>query len=409
MSIFFHDISQKQEVSWDQLLDDLKGTVVFNPYCKSGNYYMVFKSIIVSMLLNKEIVLLDSDFTDSELVTLTGQSSFESHSYAIGNVFNELMDKTLLIEKLGSTKSGWQVTIFTSGTTGIPKKITHSFQSLTRFVKHSQSQQNAIWGFAFNPTHIAGLQVFLQALLNGNAIVRLFGLSKEEIHKEINSQQITNISATPTFYKLLFPCENRFLSVKRLTSGGEKFNSQLVTKLIEVFPTAKITNVYASTEAGTLFASENDVFVVKKEFAGMIKESDGELLIHKSLMGYSVEINNEWYRTNDLIEIIAEEPMKFKFLTRKSEMINVGGYKVNPSEVEEAIQNITGVNEVKVYAKSNSVLGSIVCCDIVSDIELQEAAIRQFLQTQIQEFKIPRIIRFVKNIETTRTGKLKRN
>lgn len=122
-----------------------------------------------------------------------------------------------------------------------------------------------------------------------------------------------------------------------------------------------------------------------------------------------MDMDTEWYHTNDLIELIEKDPLKFRFLSRKSEMINVGGYKVNPSEVEEVVHSIPGVKEVKVYAKSNSVLGNIVCCDIVSTTKLEETAIRLYLQTKLQEYKIPRIIKFVNALETTRTGKLKRN
>jgi len=92
-------------------------------------------------------------------------------------------------------------------------------------------------------------------------------------------------------------------------------------------------------------------------------------------------------------------------------MINVGGYKVNPLEVEDAIFELPGVRNVRVYSKSNSVLGNIICCEIVCDknTTLNEASIRTFLQSKIQEFKIPRIIRFVNEISKTRTGKIKRN
>ena len=65
---------------------------------------------------------------------------------------------------------------------------------------------------------------------------------------------------------------------------------------------------------------------------------------------------------------------------------------------------------MKVFGKKNSVLGNIVCCEIVkNENSLEEQFVRQFLQKQLQEFKIPRIIRFVEQIETTRTGKIKRN
>jgi len=412
MSVFFKDISKNQLVSWEELIEDLKKIRSFNKYCKSEDYYEIFKNIIISMLTGTEIVLLDSDFTDTELSALMGSAAYDDAIIPVDGQITQLLDKSSLIEKLSHTNESWKVSLFTSGTTGVPKQVTHRYETLTRFVKLSDKHRDDIWGFAFNPTHMAGLQVFLQALLNGNSIIRLFGLSLNEIHQEIALNKISNISATPTFYRLLlFPCEQQFLTVKRLTSGGEKFNAVVSRRLKEVFPGAKLTNVYASTEAGTLFASEDDVFTVKAGFEDLVKEIDGELLIHKSLMANSSFPIDDWYNTGDLVEVITNTPLKFRFISRKTEMINVGGYKVNPQEVEEILQTISGVEAVKVYSKSNSVLGNIVCCEIVceSGVELQESTIRLYLQTKLQEFKIPRIIRFVDNLETTRTGKLMRN
>ncbi len=411
MSVFFKDISNNQLISWEELIEDLKKFRSFNKYCKSEDYYEIFKNIIISMLTGNEIILLDSDFTDTELSALMGSTAYDDAIIPVDGQITQLLDKSNLIEKLSHTNESWKVSLFTSGTTGVPKQVTHSYETLTRFVKLSDKHWNDVWGFAFNPTHMAGLQVFLQALLNGNTIIRLFGLSKIEIHQEIALNQISNISATPTFYRLLFPCEQQFLTVKRLTSGGEKFNTGVFMRLKEVFPCAKFTNVYASTEAGTLFASDDDVFTVKAGFEDLVKEINGELLIHKSLMANSSFPIDDWYNTGDLVEVITSPPLKFRFISRKTEMINVGGYKVNPQEVEEILQTISGVEALKVYSKSNSVLGNIVCCDIVcvSGVELQESTIRLYLQTKLQEFKIPRIIRFVDNLETTRTGKLKRN
>jgi len=411
MDFFLKDIKHGKPITWDFLINDINNSLTYNPYCKSENYYNVFKHIITSLIINKEVILLDSDFTDSELKNLTGFSEYEEFTQLIDKAsFQFLRDKVELIEKLRNISDDWKVTLYTSGTTGIPKKVTHNFNSITRFVKISERNTNSIWGFAYNPTHMAGIQVFFQALLNGNAIVRLFGLSANEIHREINENFITHISATPTFYRLLLPCQETFPSVERITSGGEKFNEKTILQLKDIFPNAKITNVYASTEAGTLFASENDVFSIRPDYEHLIRVHDGELLIHSSLMGSS-DINiKEWYNTGDLIEIIHEKPLKFRFISRKSDMINVGGYKVNPLEVEETILTLTGIQNVRVYSKSNSVLGNIICCEVVCDNEqISESSIRTFLQSKIQEFKIPRIIRFVDKLSTTRTGKIKRN
>jgi acyl-coenzyme A synthetase/AMP-(fatty) acid ligase len=411
MNFFFKDIIADQLITWDLLINDINNTELFNPYCRSRNFYEVFSQIIISLILGKEIILLDSDFTDTELVNLTGLSEYEKFTQSFDKEkYSFIADKSQLIEKIRNTSSDWKVTLFTSGTTGIPKKVSHNFKSISRFVKISERNTNSIWGFAYNPTHMAGVQVFMQALLNGNSIVRLFGLTSQEILSQIKKNSITNISATPTFYRLLLPCTDIFHSVDRITSGGEKFNEKTIKKLKEIFPDAKITNVYASTEAGTLFASENDIFTIKPEYENFIKIIDGELLIHNSLVG-DADINlEEWYKTGDLIEIISNIPLKFRFISRNSDMINSGGYKVNPLEVEEAILTITGVKNVRVYSKSNSVLGNIVCCEVVLDnCQLSESSIRTFLQSKMQEFKIPRIIRFVDELSTTRTGKIKRN
>jgi non-ribosomal peptide synthetase component E (peptide arylation enzyme) len=90
-------------------------------------------------------------------------------------------------------------------------------------------------------------------------------------------------------------------------------------------------------------------------------------------------------------------------------MINVGGYKVNPIEVEETLFLLPGIINARVYARNNSVLGKIICCEVVTEKkDLSEPAIRKFLQNRLQEYKIPRMIRFVDQISTSRTGKLKR-
>lgn len=411
MDFFLKDIEHGEPITWDFLINDINNSLNYNPYCKFDDYYHVFKNIIISLIIGKEIVLLDSDYTDSELVNLTGYSDYKKFTQIIDKgSFPLISDKGKLIEKLRNTCNDWKVTLFTSGTTGIPKKVAHNFNTITRFVKISERNTNSIWGFAYNPTHMAGVQVFFQALLNGNSIVRLFGLTPNQIHCEIKENGITHISATPTFYRLLPSSEEAFKSVERITSGGEKFNDKTIIQLKGIFPNAKITNVYASTEAGTIFASDNDVFSIKPEFEQLIRIEKDELLIHNSLMG-STEISiDEWYKTGDLIEVITEKPLQFRFLSRKSDMINVGGYKVNPLEVEEIILSLPGVENVRVYSKSNSVLGNVICCELVCvNKQLSESSIRTFLQSKIQEFKIPRVFRFVDELSTTRTGKIKRN
>ena len=143
----------------------------------------------------------------------------------------------------------------------------------------------------------------------------------------------------------------------------------------------------------------------------LVRVENGELLIHSSLLGKSslVDVDGDWYHTGDIIEIVHDIPLTFHFLSRKNEMINVGGYKVNPHELEECIRECQGVIDVYVYAKDSKILGKIVCCDVVRENEsITEKMIREQLRQKLQEFKIPRFFKFVEQLNVTRTGKISR-
>lgn len=409
-NLFYADRNINCEIDWDDLLKDLASVKSFPSYSYEPDFYKVFKNIICSLLLGQEITLLDSDFSKEEINRLTGDTNILTNTIKVDNHICQIPSKEELLIRIQSVSPSWRMNLFTSGTTGLPKKVTHTFETITRFVKQLDIHKENVWGFAYNPTHMAGVQVFFQALLNGNPIIRLFGLAKDQILQSIFDYSITHISATPTFYRLLLPINDIYSSVERITSGGEKFDDNIIKEIKNVFPFAKITNVYASTEAGTLLASDGDEFTLKAEYQDLMKIANNELLIHTSLMGYSNIVDGEWYNTGDLVEIISENPIRFRFLSRKNEMINVGGYKVNPNEVEDAIRSIEGVIDVMVYPKSNSVLGNIICCEVVKNKpEIDESYIRIKLQAKLQEYKIPRLVRFVDSIGLTRTGKIKRN
>lgn len=406
MNIFLADISKNIEIGYDELLSDINNSTSYKLYCNSTDYYEIFKTILLSLIHDKEICLLDSDFTKKEITNLLGDCNIHEEIYVSPYYFGSFHE---ILEHI-NLSNNWELSLFTSGTTGVPKKITHNFKNLTRNCKIRDRFSSNIWGYAYNPTHMAGLQVFFQALLNLNTIVRLFDIDRSQIFKSIEKYKITNISATPTFYRMLLPSDCLFSSLKRITSGGEKFDGKLNFSLLKLFPNAKFLNVYASTEAGSIFAAEGEEFFIQKQYFDWVKIHEGELFLHKKIIGNGAEnkMIGDWYPTGDLIDVISDNPIRFKFLSRKNEMINVGGYKVNPNEVEELLTSYNGIAEARVFGKPNSVLGNIVCAEVVSLKELNILEIRNYLSENLQSFKIPRIINFVDKIEKTRTGKKKR-
>lgn len=398
--------------TYENLLDDLKNKEIYSTYIyvQDNNPYEIFLSIIHSLLYDYPIEILDGDFSEKEIdelglnvgnVLMTSKITESSHFLH----FDEVMQQIQAIEK-------WHVTLYTSGTTGRPKKISHTFHSFTRNVKKHNKLENDVWAFAYNPTHMAGLQVFFQALLNQNTMIYIFGESLKNVPALIKKYQVTNISATSTFYRNALPYlqDDIYSIIKRVTFGGEKFDAALVVKLNSIFPNAKMTNVYASTEVGSLFAAKGDEFEIKAEYQQLIKISgENELCIHSSLLGASLHVQqkNEWFHTGDLVEMVDQN--HFKFLSRQSDMINVGGYKVNPFEVEDLLIQVPGVNDILVKSKKNSVTGELLVADVVKDSKIDgkelKIAIKKFAVAHLQEWKVPRIIKFVDELPSTRTGK----
>jgi acyl-coenzyme A synthetase/AMP-(fatty) acid ligase len=260
---------------------------------------------------------------------------------------------------------------------------------------------------------MAGIQVILQSLLNENALVNIFGLDPSLIPNVIHQHQISHISATPTFYRLL-PSATCCPAVKKVTCGGEKLDSGLLNKLKKLFSNAQVLNIYASTEAGSVLVANGENFQVKPELTEFVAVFDNELHLHKSLLGdFGSDVvlrDNIWYPTSDMVELIHENPLTVRFSLRKNEMINVGGYKVNPQEVEECLLQYPGVQVCKVYGKKNSVLGNILLCDLVwkDESPFSEPQTRQWLESKLQPFKVPRIFQIVEKLNVTATGKLER-
>lgn len=397
---------QEKTYSYDDLLMSICEGKTYCPYYKTSDIYSSFVNLIKALVVSQPMTLLDSDVNPSEIDGLDG--SKVNVAECISPSFFQNMDE--VVSAVRNSKS--EITIFTSGTTGQPKKVVHNIQTLTRTVRIGDKYKGQIWAYAYNPTHMAGLQVFFQAFENQNTLVNVFNKPREYVYQQIREKGITHISATPTFYRLLLPFEQSYDAVVRVTFGGEKSDQRLYDSIKKIFPNAKINNVYASTEAGSLFASKGDCFQIPEAIKDKFKVFEDELLIHKSLLGCSDSFKfiDDYYHSGDLIEWVNEAEGIFRFKSRKNELVNVGGYKVNPSEVEDVIMSVVGVKQAMVYGKANSILGNVLCADVVleSRAELTELNIREVLGTKLQDFKIPRRIRFVDEILLTRTGKIKR-
>ena len=292
----------------------------------------------------------------------------------------------------------------TSGTTGEPKKVYHNYNSLTKNIKIDKNLIESIWGLTYDYKKIAGSQVILQSFLNNSTIVNLYGKSKKEIHDLIEYQKITHISGTPTFYKLLIDGGFVYNNIKQLTLGGEVSENSLLNKLTLNFPNAKITNIYASTEFGTLLTTNGQYFKITEKNRNLVKIVDDEIVVHSSLL--SQDTNLEWFNTGDKIEWVDDD--NFKIVGRQTNMINVGGVKVNPIKVENLINSLEYVLISFVYGIKNSLMGNVVSVDLVLKFDKSIKDIKFDLRNLLEPYEVPLKINIVEKININSTGKIDR-
>lgn len=405
--LFFHDDSNDRSITFEQFYLDIKNKKRIHRFIYYRDTYKVILELASALFYGKDVVVLDGDFSKTELLNLGIPDDYLLDSYDITESF-DTVDKDVFNSMVMSNENKVKIGIFTSGTTGKPKCFHHVLKSLMRNTKIGEKHTHDVWALAYNVTHFAGIQVLLQALLNQNTIIDLFGPNAVRADILLEKYGCTCISATPTYFRnYLFSTNVTNKIIKKVTFGGEKFSNQLLNETYKKFPQARVRNIYASTEIGSLLSGNGEIFTIPKDLKGKIRVSqDNHLIIHSSLLN-NIEVDGEWYDTNDVVETNADGT--FKFLSRNTDFINVGGYKVNLLEVEEEILKVEGVMDVLVYGRDNSVIGKILIADIVlsdgADPKQLKIDVVTRLKSNLQPFKVPRLINVVKELKKNRTGK----
>lgn len=408
MTVFWIDEARDVQLSYEDLITELTEREYRHPVVYTEDPSEVLIEILLAILGDTELAVLDSEFSTETLASLGYEENVGSETRSAPEL--EIDSAEELATQIESADDQWSLRLYTSGTTGTPSEVDQTLEGLTRSVRQDDRFSEHIWAFAYNPTHFAGLQVFFQAVLNRNPMIYIFEQSVDQIGYLLDKHSVTHISATPTFYRLrLQRLSDTYESVERLTSGGEKFEPSLQESLQKILPNAKFRNVYAITEAGSLLESDGELFQIPEERSDEIRITENnELVVHNSLLGRSISdsLDGDWFHTGDLVEYANES--QFRFVGRKSDFVNVGGYRVNPHEVEKQINTIDEINAGVVTARESSVTGNILVAEIQPaeniDPEGAKSAVKDKID-DLERWKQPRIINVVDSIKQSRSGK----
>lgn len=406
--ILLVDPGRSEPLSYQSLWSSMMGpNVKWTSVVRPSNSRDAVRALARAVILRKPITV-DSDWSSDKLSAMGIDPSRLDIEEIIPGIC--AADWSEALQKARSSP-GFQLTLYTSGTGGIPKPVTHSLDGITRMLKVSKAHSNDVWALAYSPFHIAGVQVVMQALFNGNQLYNVFGVGRDQVIETINKYGVTHFSATPSFYRLLIPFGISNTKIRSITLGGECSDARLIGKLHRAFPRARFHNIYASTELGAILVAEGEVFSIEQGQESQVCVKEGRLHVHRNLLGImpSADTSAAWYDTGDCVELIGEAPLRFRISARKSDFVNVGGYRVNPQEVERVVRNYPGISNVRVNGRANSVTGQMLCAEIVSDGPFpDEVELRQFMAKHLPAHKIPRLIRLVQTLSHTSTGKLSR-
>ena len=327
-----------------------------------------------------------------------------SINFLENNSGNELYKK--LKEK---NKPG--LVLFSSGSTGKSKASVHDLSYLLeRFLKPRKTLITITF-LLFD--HIGGLNTLFYILSNAGTIVTTKNRKPENILKLIDRYKIELLPTSPTFLNLLLISEKyksfNLKSLKIISYGTEPMPQTTLNKLSLQFPEITFKQTYGLSEVGILQSKSesSDSLWVKiggKDNETRIVNGMLEIKSKSAMLGYlnapNPFTNDGWFKTGDRVETKGDS---LKILGRKSELINVGGEKVYPQEVENILLKIDEVLDATVYGEKNLIIGNIVCAKIQLKTGLKHSLnlnkkIKNYCTNYLESYKVPVKIEFESQI-----------
>jgi acyl-CoA synthetase (AMP-forming)/AMP-acid ligase II len=305
-----------------------------------------------------------------------------------------------------------RIAVMTSGTTGLVKPVTHTWRTLNTFDR-IRDQRPRSWFVPYQPGSYAWYQMVCLGAFSPDQDLH-FGPFSEPIEGFTQALEagVTAVSSTPTFWRYAFLNIDEDLllrsKLETISLGGEIVDQDILDRLAAAFPRAGIRHIYASSEAGA-------AIVVTDGQAGFpasqlrsddgstirLKVNDGRLYVRSPYTTAAATSSHEWIDTGDLVDLRDD---RVYFLGRaESSMINVGGLKAHPAEIEARMMEHANVAWAQVYARRAPIVGSLPAARIVlrhaaEDLTTIEAELSSFARLSLPEHAVPRFWEFRREI-----------
>ena len=322
--------------------------------------------------------------------------------------------------------------LLTSGTTGVPKLVRHDLATLTDALTDTRPiAEPVVWGTFYDIRRYGGLQIFLRAVHLGSLVPADPGEPVAAFLSRAREAGLTHISGTPSHWrKVLMSGAASTIAPRYVRLSGEIADQAVLDALRAAYPQAIVAHAFASTEAGVAFEVRDGLAGFPASFidapGGRVRLTVAGDTLHVrsggNAHGYLGEAAGSFEQGSDGAvdtgDRVEERGGRYYFLGRQGGVINVGGLKVYPEEIEAVINAHPWVRMSLVRARRNPITGSVVVADVVladgtpgaarpQTEELTREVLHSCRQS-LAAYKVPTMIRFVPRLEVSASGKLVR-
>ena len=291
--------------------------------------------------------------------------------------------------------------IFTSGSTGTPKAALHDFKPLIDRFEEPRKRRRMIAFLLLD--HIGGMTTFLRSVSAGGCLIAVDRRDPDVVCAAIERHKADVLPVTPSFLQLMLVSgahlRHDLSSLEVISYGTEPISEAVLRRVSEALPNVRLLQMYGLSELGILSSrskSSSSAWIALggRGFETRVQDGMLEIRARSSILGYlnadTPLTDDEWFKTGDAVEVDGEY---LRILGRTTEMINVGGQKLFPAEVEAVLEEMSGVEAAVVRGEPNAITGQMV----VAEVNLATAEsgpefrrrMREFCAGRLAPYKIP--------------------
>ena len=344
-----------------------------------GDFSPEMFCMILALALHGAIVIPLSRDAVVEMATALGisgcewQITFDEAGLEATVTRHEVAAESALLDALrDSGRPG--LLLFSSGSTGTPKAILHDFARVADKFRKQRTASIAIPFLMID--HFGGINTILAIVSSLGTVVTVANRSIDSVCQAIERHRVELLPTTPSFLTMLIASNLQrkydLSSLQRITYGTEVMPQSVLDRVRAEFPGATLQQTYGLSELGVMQSrsrADGSLWVRVGGEGFQTRIIDDVLWIKSdyAMLGYlnapSGFDADGWFNTQDRVEVDGEY---FRILGRVTDLINVGGQKVYPAEIEDVILGLDNIRDVAVHGEPHALLGNLVVARVLT-------------------------------------------